>query len=79
MVLVCDIDIPYPDTWDRSGEVNRKVFHLRTLAELRARNIPFFLLKGSLETRVEQARRLLDGYEKYANPADWWNTLPSGC
>jgi len=23
LVFVCDIDIPYDDTWDRSGEVNR--------------------------------------------------------
>ena len=26
LVFLCDTDIPYDDTWDRSGDVNRKVF-----------------------------------------------------
>ena len=26
LVFLCDTDIPYEDTWDRSGDTNRKEF-----------------------------------------------------
>ena len=72
LVLLCDIDFACPDTWDRSGEAKRVVFHRRTLAELQARKIPYYLLRGSPKIRVEQVRRLLEGYEKFSNPAARW-------
>ena len=70
LTFVCDIDIPYHDTWDRSGETNRAAFHRQVLGELLARKIPFFVLRGSLEDRVRDARRLLDAYRKYMNVLD---------
>lgn len=69
IILVCDTDIPYEDTWDRSGEGNREVMQRRTLDFLHERHIPYVLLSGSLETRLSAARRALDGFTKFSNPA----------
>src|SRR5690606_18639953 len=32
--ILCEDDIPYDDTWDRSGEVNRTVFQKQIVADL---------------------------------------------
>ena len=34
LVFVCDIDIPYVDTWDRSGEVSRVAFQQQITDDL---------------------------------------------
>jgi NadR type nicotinamide-nucleotide adenylyltransferase len=49
LVFVCDIDIPYDDTWDRSGEVNRLAFQRQVISELNQRKVPFIMLKGTIE------------------------------
>lgn len=67
LIFLCDTDIPYDETWDRSGKANRAVFQKRILGELAARKIPFFVLSGDLEARVRRAKSILDGFEKYAN------------
>ena len=67
LVFVCDTDIPYDATWDRSGEVNRQVMQKRIVCDLIQRKIPFFLLQGELETRVGQVKRVLDKFRKYDN------------
>ncbi len=67
LVFVCDIDIPYENTWDRSGEVNREEFHKKTIAYLLERRIPFILLKGSLEERIKKVQEILRAFEKYGN------------
>jgi HTH-type transcriptional repressor of NAD biosynthesis genes len=38
-VFVCDTDIAYDDTWDRSGDVNRKWFQQEILSDLAVRKI----------------------------------------
>jgi HTH-type transcriptional repressor of NAD biosynthesis genes len=70
VVFVCDIDIPYDDTWDRSGDVNRCIFQKQILSELVLRKVPFFMLRGSPETRVHHVKSVLDGYHKYMNILD---------
>lgn len=59
VVLVCDADIPYDDTWDRSGDVQRHDFQGWVLADLDARRISYHLLRGDVETRVRQANQIL--------------------
>ncbi|WP_284641843.1 AAA family ATPase [Paenibacillus silviterrae] len=70
LVFVCSDDIPYDDTWDRSGEVHRHVFQRQLLAELAMRRIPYRLLFGGLEERVDQVRLVLRKFEKYRNPLE---------
>lgn len=70
LVFVCDTDIPYDNTWDRSGEADRTQFQKRILADLRIRKIPFFLLRGTLEQRVARVKSVLARHTKYANLAD---------
>lgn len=67
LVFLCDADIPYDDTPDRSGEVNRTVFQKQHVAELLLRKIPFFTLRGDLESRVRQAAAVLNRFQKFTN------------
>lgn len=50
--FLCDVDIPYEDSWDRSGAGNRDEFHERIVRDLNERKIPYHLLRGSLEERA---------------------------
>ena len=59
LVLVCDTDIPYDDTWDRSGDVQRNDFQAQVLADLEARRIAYHLIHGDLETRLRQVNVIL--------------------
>lgn len=70
LVIVCDSDIPYDDTWDRSGDADRQVFQKQILADLRVRKLPFLLVSGDLEARVRQVGALLARHHKYANLLD---------
>jgi len=71
VTFLCDIDIPYDDTEDRSGEGNRLEFHKRTIAELERCRIPFVTLRGTVAERVDLVRRFLATNPMYGNPADW--------
>ena len=57
--ILCEDDIPYDDTWDRSGEVNRTVFQKQIVADLTLRKIPFVRVGGSLESRVDLVEEIL--------------------
>ncbi|NTW00924.1 MAG: AAA family ATPase [Oscillochloris sp.] len=70
LIVVCDSDIPYDDTWDRSGDADRQVFQKQILADLRVRHLPFLLVSGDLETRVRQVSALLARHQKYGNILD---------
>lgn len=74
LVFVCDIDIPYHDTWDRSGDVDRRISHRKLLAELAVRRIPYLWLNGDVATRVTQARRVLDRFQKFASVLELFRT-----
>lgn len=54
LCFVCDTDIPYHDTWDRSGEVHRVAFQEKIEADLVRRAIRFTKLSGNLESRADQ-------------------------
>jgi HTH-type transcriptional repressor of NAD biosynthesis genes len=67
LVVVCDTDIPYPDTWDRSGEADRRVFQRRVLDDLRSRRTPFVVVRGDLDARVATVGALLRRFRRYDN------------
>lgn len=67
LVFVCDTDIPYEDSVDRSGEANRQVFQKQVLADLAERRIPYVTVSGSLDERVRQVRAVLTRFRKYCN------------
>lgn len=65
LVFLCASDIPYDDTWDRSGEVFRSVMQRRIEADLRSRQRPYHLLTGSLGERCAQVAEILGRHRKY--------------
>ncbi|MEH1905864.1 MAG: AAA family ATPase [Nostoc sp.] len=67
LVFICDSDIPYDDTWDRSGEANRSIFQKQIKSDLIIRKIPFFRLSGDLNTRISIVKKVLFRYQKYGN------------
>jgi NadR type nicotinamide-nucleotide adenylyltransferase len=67
LVFVCDTDIPYDDTWDRSGQINRDIFQKQLLSYLIIKKIFFFQLSGNLNRRVSTVKRILSQYQKYIN------------
>ena len=65
IVFLCDTDIPYDDTWDRSGDANRLDFQKQIEKDLINRNIPFIKLSGDLNTRINKVKDVLTNFEKY--------------
>jgi HTH-type transcriptional repressor of NAD biosynthesis genes len=65
--LCCD-DIPYDDTWDRSGNQKRQIFQKQIIAGLKERRLPYIELKGPLEERIRVVDRILKNFKKYNNP-----------
>ena len=63
-IFLCDTDIPYDDTWDRSGDVKRKTFQKQIIADLSHRKLPYLLLKGDLEERIETVKKILEPVSK---------------
>jgi HTH-type transcriptional repressor of NAD biosynthesis genes len=59
VTLVCGDDIPYDDTWDRSGEVARTIFQKQIIADLTMRHIPYQLISGDIPTRIAQVAQIL--------------------
>ncbi len=67
LFFLCDDDIPYDDTWDRSGDQKRHVFHKQIIADLKMRRIPYIVLRGTLKERVAKVESVLSKFEKYVN------------
>lgn len=67
LFFLCDIDIPYDDTWDRSGDQKRSVFQKQIIADLKERNIPHIVLSGSLNDRIKKVEKILERFVKYQN------------
>jgi HTH-type transcriptional repressor of NAD biosynthesis genes len=65
LVFLCDTDIPYDDTWDRSGDVSRKQFQESITADLEERKVEYILLSGSLESRMLKVKEVLHSFKKY--------------
>ena len=67
LFFLCEDDIPYDDTWDRSGSQKREIFHKQIIADLKERKIPYISLKGSLEKRIKIVGKVLLNFKKYDN------------
>ena len=67
LFFLCDADIPYADTWDRSGDQNRLCFQQQIIADLAERKILYFVLRGEVDCRVEQVNAILKCFQKYGN------------
>ena len=70
LVFVCHDDIPYDNTLDRSGEVQRTVFQKQIISDLNIRKIPFILLTGTLNQRVMHAKSILIEFVQYTSLAE---------
>jgi NadR type nicotinamide-nucleotide adenylyltransferase len=67
LFFLCDTDIPYDDTWDRSGEGNREVFHRWTIDYLESHRIPYIVLRGSVKERLKIIFDVLSKFKKFNN------------
>lgn len=67
LFFLCDVDIPYDDTWDRSGDQKRQVFQKQIIADLHERRIPYLTLRGTLSERMDQVALVLAEFEKFGN------------
>jgi NadR type nicotinamide-nucleotide adenylyltransferase len=67
LFFLCDVDIPYDDTWDRSGDQKRQVFQKQIIADLHERRIPYITLRGTLSERMEQVAMVLADFIKFDN------------
>jgi HTH-type transcriptional regulator, transcriptional repressor of NAD biosynthesis genes len=70
LYILCDLDIPYDDTWDRSGEGNRDSFQKQIIGDLRTRKVPYFTISGSRKERIEGVESILEGFTKFSNIVD---------
>jgi HTH-type transcriptional regulator, transcriptional repressor of NAD biosynthesis genes len=60
-VIVCNDDIPFEQDGWRDNEVWRSRMQGMVLHDLAVRRIPFHVVSGTLDERVEQVRSILDG------------------
>ncbi|MCB9655353.1 MAG: ATP-binding protein [Deltaproteobacteria bacterium] len=67
LFFLCDTDIPYADTWDRSGDAKRLWFQDQIVGDLAERRVPYFHVRGSLEERVDFVEGLVRRYRKFGN------------
>ena len=67
LFFLCEDDIKYDDTWDRSGDQKRHIFQKQIIADLNTRRIPYIPLKGDLETRMRRVDEILEYYQPYSN------------
>jgi NadR type nicotinamide-nucleotide adenylyltransferase len=70
LFFLCHTDIPYADTWDRSGNQKRKWFQDQIVGDLEERRIPFFRVSGTLEERISQVNEILQQHRKFGNVLD---------
>jgi NadR type nicotinamide-nucleotide adenylyltransferase len=66
LYFLCDTDIPYIDSPDRSGEANRAHMQQQVIDDLHRRQIPYIILHGSLKDRKAQVRQVLSSFNKFA-------------
>lgn len=68
LFFLCETDIPYDDTWDRSGPQKREWFQRLIVADLAERKIPYIPLRGDLATRMATVSAVLRLFRKFTNP-----------
>jgi HTH-type transcriptional repressor of NAD biosynthesis genes len=67
LFFLCDTDISYDDTWDRSGDQKRKWFQNQIIGDLKERKIPFINLSGDLTERIKKVEHILSRFRKFSN------------
>jgi NadR type nicotinamide-nucleotide adenylyltransferase len=67
LFFLCDIDIPYHDTWDRSGTQKREWFQNQIIGDLHERRIPYIPLRGDLNSRITKVEQVLSRFKKFSN------------
>jgi NadR type nicotinamide-nucleotide adenylyltransferase len=67
LFFLCQDDIPYDDTWDRSGDGKRHIFQQQIIADLEQRKIPYIPLRGTLDERLSKVSGVLNAYQSYSN------------
>ncbi len=67
LTFLCDTDVPFEHSWDRSGAPARETLQRCTVSELHGRKIPYFTLRGPLAERLATARAVLARFAKYGN------------
>ena len=70
LFFLCDTDIPYADTWDRSGDHKRQWFQNQITDDLAERRVPFFRISGPPEERITQINTVLQQHCKFGNVLD---------
>lgn len=70
LFFLCDTDIPYADTWDRSGDQKRLWFQNQIVGDLTQRRVPFFRVSGTLDERIAQVEEVLRRHHKFCNVLD---------
>ncbi|MCG8568952.1 MAG: AAA family ATPase [Spirochaetes bacterium] len=68
LFFLCDDDIPYDDTPDRSGELNRKWFQYEIESDLKVRKLPYIKLSGTIEERMNRVKKMIRDLKKYDCP-----------
>ncbi|WJG08686.1 AAA family ATPase [Aliiglaciecola sp. LCG003] len=74
LVVLCDDSIPYDDTWERSGDANRKEFQQFLIDYMHKHNKPYILAKGDLQQRlkiVSKALEHLENQHQGQTETDW--------
>ena len=61
LFFLCADDIPYDDTWDRSGVQKRGIFQRQIRADLDRRKLPYVEIGGTLDERIDAVERQLTG------------------
>ena len=59
LVFLCGEDIPYDDSWDRSGEMNREWMQDQIRKDLAERGDKFVELRGSVNQRAARVKEVL--------------------
>jgi NadR type nicotinamide-nucleotide adenylyltransferase len=77
LFFLCDTDIPYAETWDRSGDHKRKWFQDLIVGDLGERRVPFFRVSGTPEERVSQVEKVLRQHRKFGNVLDVRQDVPA--
>ena len=67
LFFLCEDDIPYDDTWDRSGDQKRQAFQKKIIADLNIRHIPYVPLCGDLQSRIQRVDNVLSSFKPYSN------------
>ena len=64
LFFLCAADIPYDDTWERSGKQHRATFQKRLHDDLVKRNVAFIGLHGNFEHRFAIVTAIVEKFEK---------------